>query len=98
MRWASLKAGDPRLVFTASEVPSMQDANTIATHAWPWLLLLAIVLWVLAFVLSQQRPEVLRRLGRWLAWVAIAQVVLLVVGPWLAVRYVEGLSIKILTL
>ncbi len=78
------------LVFTASEVPSMQDANTIASHAWPWLLLLAIVLWVLAFVLSQQRPEVLRRLGRWLAWVAIVQIVLLVVGPWLAVRYVDA--------
>jgi len=33
---------------------------------------------------------VLRRLGRWFVVVALVQVVLLVVGPWLAVRYVDA--------
>jgi hypothetical protein len=78
------------LTFTASQVPSMDDANTIAAHAWPWLLLLAVVMWVLAFVLSPARYEVVRRLGRWLVAVAVVQVLLLVVGPWLAVRYVDA--------
>ena len=78
------------LAFTADEVPSYADANTIAAHAWPWLLLLALVLWVLSVVLSRQRPEVVRRLGRWLVAVAVVQILLLVVGPWLAVRYVDA--------
>jgi hypothetical protein len=78
------------LAFTASQIPSMDDANTIAAHAWPWLLLLAVVLWVLAFLLSSARYEVVRRLGRWLVAVAVVQVLLLVVGPWLAVRYVDA--------
>ena len=57
------------IAFTASEVPSYADAETIAAHAWPWLVLIALVLWVLAFLLSRQRAEVVRRLGRRLvAW------------------------------
>ena len=78
------------IAFTADEIPSYGDANTIASHAWPWLVVLALVLWVLALVLSRQRSEVVRRLGRWLVAVAVIQALLLVVGPWLAVRYVDA--------
>ena len=78
------------IAFTADEIPSYGDADTIAAHAWPWLVVLALVLWVLALVLSRQRSEVVRRLGRWLVTVTVVQVVLLVVGPWLAVRYVDA--------
>ena len=78
------------IAFTADEIPSYDDADTIAAHAWPWLVVLALVLWVLAFVLSRQRSEVVRRLGRWLVAVTVVQVLLLVVGPWLAVRYVDA--------
>jgi hypothetical protein len=78
------------LAFTADEIPSYGDANTIAAHAWPWLVVLALVLWVLALVLSRQRPEVVRRLGRWLVAVSVVQILFLVVGPWLAVRYVDA--------
>ena len=85
-----LHATPAGLVFTASEVPSYADANTIASHAWPWLAGLALALWAVALALSSQRAEVVRRLGRWLVAVAVVQVLLLVVGPWLAVRYVDA--------
>ena len=61
------------IAFTADEIPSYGDADTIAAHAWPWLVVLALVLWVLALVLSRQRSEVVRRLGRWLVAVTVVR-------------------------
>lgn len=78
------------LGLTASSVPTLKDTKTIATHAWPWLAGLALVLWLLAWLLSQQRSAVVGWLGHWLVRIALLQVVLLVVGPWLAVRYVNA--------
>jgi hypothetical protein len=90
LRNVHLHATPAGLVFTASQLPSYAEADTVASRAWPWLAGLALVLWVVAFVLSEQRSEVVRRLGRWLVAVAVVQVLLLVVGPWLAVRYVDA--------
>lgn len=78
------------LSFTADTIPSYADANTIAKHAWPWLALLAVLLWILAWAFSQQRAEVLTRLGRWLITVALVQVAVVVVGPRIALHFVDA--------
>lgn len=85
-----LHATPAGLTLTASAIPTVTEANTIASHAWPWLAGLALVLWVLAWLLSEQRTAVVGWLGHWLVRIALVQVVLLVVGPWLAVRFVDA--------